>query len=337
MTALVDPAATRPRAVDTAPWAAAVWAVVFLALSSLALVERTPHPWSPEEASPLGALSAEQMSWTLAVTAALVLGGQGIACLARTPVTVRIAGWALVGLGTVVAVAISDVRALAFLGYLPMTLLALIGVGPAAGHVDAGLFVDSAAAVGHAVGGVAIAVTGYVALARARSLDGGGRTRRKRWVRWGPSAVAVSVVVPLLYAVTRIAWALDIPLGIRRSMLDDLGSGRYAGLGLALFAVAGAWLTSGLQARWGEVFWSWLPRVGGRPVPLALALVPGLFVAGAVLSAGLSFWRLVLVGGLAEVPGARSDWAAWAPELLWPVWGVALALACLAYLERRTT
>lgn len=87
---------------------------------------------------------------------------------------------------------------------------------------------------------------------------------------------------------------------------------------------------------WGEVFWPWLPRVGGRPVPLALALVPGRLVAGAVLSAGLSFWRLVVVGEFAKIPGARSDWAAWAPELLWPVWGVALAVACLAYLEQRT-
>lgn len=336
MTALLEPAPTRPRVLDLTPWTAAVWAVAFLALSSLALVGRTPHPWSPEAASPLGALTAEQMSWTLAVIAALVLGGQGLAVLGRTPATVRIAGWALVGLGTVVAVAISDVRALAFLGYLPMTLLALVGVGPAVGHVDAGLFVDSCAAVGHAIGGVAIAVTGYAVLARARSLAGAARADRRGWVRWGPPAVAVAVVVPLLYAVTRLAWALDIPLGIRRSMLDDLGSRRYAGLGLALFAVAGAWLTSGLQARWGEVFWAWLPRVGGRPVPLALALVPGLFVAGAVLSAGLSFWRLVAVGELAKVPGARSDWAAWAPELLWPVWGVALAVACLAYLERRT-
>ena len=54
------------------------------------------------------------------------------------------------------------------------------------------------------------------------------------------------------------------------------------------------------------------------------------------MSAGLSFWRLVLVGELSRLPGATVDWAAWAPELLWPVWGVALAVACLAYLGRRS-
>jgi hypothetical protein len=49
-----------------------------------------------------------------------------------------------------------------------------------------------------------------------------------------------------------------------------------------------------------------------------------------------SFGRLLLTGELSRLPGHVEDWAAWAPELLWPVWGVALALACLAYLGRRT-
>lgn len=335
MTALLERTAARPRVLQATPWVAAVWGVAFLALTALAVVGRTPHPWSPEEASALGGLTAGQMSWVIAVTAALVLAAQVVGTVGRSPAMRRIAGWTLIGLGIVVAVAISDVRALAFLGYLPMSLMALVGVGPAAGHLDGSILVDSAAALAHAVGGVAIAVTGFDLLDRATALAQVGRPDRRRWARWGPAAVGVAVVVPLLYAVTRIAWALDVPLGVRREMLDDLGSGRYAGLGLALFAVVGAWLTSGLLARWGEVFWAWVPRVGGRPVPIGLALVPGLLVAGAVTSAGLSFWRLVLTGHLSEVPGATSDWAAWAPELLWPVWGVALAVACLAYLARR--
>lgn len=317
-------------------WVAVVWAATFLALSSLALTGSTAHPWSAEEASALGSLSAGQVSWTIAALAALALAAQAVGLRAHRPAPVRAAGWLLVALGVLVAVAVSDVRALAFLGYLPMSLLALAGIGPAAGHLDARIFVDSAAAVAHAVGGVAIAGTGYRALERASVLDRGVRPDWSRWLRWGRPAVAVAVVVPLLYAVTRIAWAVDVPLGVRRESLEELGSGRYAGLGLALFAVVGAWLTSGLRARWGETFWSWVPRAGGRPVPVALALVPGLLVAGAVLSAGLSFWRLVLTGELSKVPGATSDWAAWGPELFWPLWGPALAVACLAHLGRRT-
>lgn len=337
MTTVLEPAPLRPGVRQATPWVAAAWALAFLPLSLLALAGRTPHPWSPEEASALGGLGAGQMSGVIALTAGLALAAHAVGGWARTTTLVRVAGWISIGLGVVVAVAISDVRALAFVGYLPMSLLALVGVGPAAGHLDAGIFVDAAAALAHAVGGVAVAVTGYRALERAALLGEGVPLDWSRWVRWGRTAVGVAVVVPLLYAATRIAWALDVPLGVRREMLDDLGSARYAGLGLALFAVVGAWLTSGLQARWGERFWSWVPRVGGRPVPVALALVPGLLIAGAVLSAGLSFWRLVLAGHLSEVPGATEDWAAWAPELLWPAWGVALAVACLAYAGRRTT
>lgn len=317
------------------PWAAASWAVVFLSLSVLGLLGRTAHPWSPDAASALGGLSAAQVSWVLALVAVVVLGATALGLTTLRPGRAGPAGWVLVTLGIVVAVAISDVRALAFLGYLPMLLFAVAGIGPAAGHLDWSLVTDAAAALGHAVGGVAIAVTGTQVLRRSVALAGGRPTWRG-WARWGPLAVAVAVAVPLLYAATRIAWALDVPLGVSRETLDDLGSGRYAGLGLAVFAIVGAWLTTGLLARWGEVFWSWVPRVGGRPVPVALALVPGLVVAGAVTSAGLSFWRLLLTGHLSTVPGASGDWAAWGPELFWPVWGTALAVACLAYLGRRS-
>ena len=325
---------TQPRSSvrRAAPWVAGAWALAYGALSGLALVGRTSDPWAPEPASPLGGLSGAQMSWVVTVAALLVLAAGVAGAVGRDRPTQRRAGWLLVGVGLVVALVVSDVRALSFLGYLPQTLLALVGVGPAAGHLNWAIFLDSGTALAHAVGGIASVVTGIGLLERAAPE---GRIDWGRWVRWGRPAVTVAIVVPLLYAVTRIAWAVGVPLGIRQEMLDELGSGRWAGLGLALFAVVGAVLTWGLVARWGEVFWAWVPRFGGRPVPVAMALVPGILVAAAVTSAGLSFWRMVVAGDLWAVPGATSDWAAWAPEMLWPVWGVALAVACLAYLGRR--
>ena len=332
-TAVEAPA--RPSVLQATPWVAAAWAATFLCLAALALMDRAPHPWTASEASALGSLTPVEVSWSLVVVAAAVLTVAGLGAEARTPTRARTSGAVLLALGILVTVAVSDVRALAFLGYLPMTLLATVDVGPAAGHLRWDLVTDSAAAVAHAVGGVAVSVTGARLLARANAIAGRS-TSWRGWVRWGPPAVAIAVVVPLLYAVTRIAWVLDVPLGIRRETLDDLGSARYAGLGLALFAVLGAWLTTGLLARWGERLWPWVPRIGGRPVPVAAAVVPGLLVAGAVESAGLSFWRMLLAGELSTVPGVTSDWAAWGPELFWPVWGAALAVACLAYLGRRT-
>jgi hypothetical protein len=333
MTALME--STQPRSVvlRAAPWVAGAWAIVLGALAGLALLGRSPDPWVPGAASPLGALSGPQMSGVIAVLALLALAAGAAAANVRTPRTTRATGWFLIVLGLVVAVGGSDVRALMFLGYLPQVLLAIVGLGPGAGQLEWGLFVDSGVALAHAAGGLAMVVAGVRLLGSAepgRQLDWG------RWARWGRPAVVVAVVVPLLYAVTRIAWALDIPLGISREMLDDLGEARWAGFGLAAFAVVGAVLTWGLVARWGEVFWSWAPRIGGRPVPVAMALVPGILVAGAVTSAGISFWRMAIADDLWTVPGATSDWAAWAPEMLWPLWGPALAVACLAYLGRRT-
>lgn len=324
--------AAPPRSVllALAPWVAAAWATSFLALAVLALVRGTGYPWTPEEASVLAGLSGPQMSWCLVAFAVSVLGAQAAAPLVRRPAALRASGVVMVVTGLLLTVVVSDVRALAFLGYLPMLLLAVAGIGPMAGHLDAGVLVDSGAAFAHAVAGVAMVGVGVATL---RPLP----AHRQRWVRWGRPAVVVAVVVPLIYAVTRVAWALGLPLGVQQGTLDELGSGRWAGLGLALFAVVGAWLTTGLLARWGEVFWTWVPRWGGRPVPVGLALGPGLVVAGAVTSAGLSFWRLLLTGELSRIPGASSDWAAWGPALFWPAWGPALAVACLSYLVRRTT
>jgi hypothetical protein len=70
-----------------------------------------------------------------------------------------------------------------------------------------------------------------------------------------------------------------------------------------------------------------------------LAVVPAGLVALIVTSAGLMFWRLTASGGfelgIGETITLQGEWAAILPELLWPAWGVALALATLAYYYRR--
>jgi hypothetical protein len=51
------------------------------------------------------------------------------------------------------------------------------------------------------------------------------------------------------------------------------------------------------------------------------------------------FVRLTLTGELGAILGevvlTGENWAALAPELLWPLWGVALGAAMLAYYYRR--
>jgi hypothetical protein len=157
--------------------------------------------------------------------------------------------------------------------------------------------------------------------------------------RWGRRAVAVAVVVPLLYAATRYAWALGIPLGISEEFLRaGQATGLWwAGAALATLAVAGSLLTLGLVRPWGEVFPRWVPFVAARRVPFWLAIIPASVVAILVTSAGLMFIRLVLTEALTEVFSFAEDvgWVALAPELLWPIWGVALGAATMAYYYRR--
>ncbi|WP_173924543.1 hypothetical protein [Agromyces sp. Marseille-P2726] len=147
-------------------------------------------------------------------------------------------------------------------------------------------------------------------------------------------ATWVAVVIPLLYAATRLLWAAGIPLGISEELLRE---GQESGLwwrgsGLALVAIGGAALTSGLVFRWGEVLPRWVPVLGGRSVPVLLAVVPGLAVSLIVFGAGFSFVRIVAAGDL-PLP---EHLVTVGPQLLWPIWGVALAVATVAYHRRRT-
>jgi hypothetical protein len=67
-------------------------------------------------------------------------------------------------------------------------------------------------------------------------------------------------------------------------------------------------------------------------VPPKLAIVPATVVAVFVTSAGLEYWRIAFSGPMAM----ETSWTTLGPELLWPLWGIALAAAALAYKLRRS-
>lgn len=154
--------------------------------------------------------------------------------------------------------------------------------------------------------------------------------------RWGRAAVTVSVFVPVVYALTRWAWALGFPLGITEQFFRE---GQAIGLwwfgaALGMLAICGAIMTLGLAMRWGEIFPRWLPYLAGRRVPPALVIIPASTVAVIVMSAGLMFVRMAVAGTLmigGHAITLHENWGALAPELLWPIWGIALGAATLAY------
>lgn len=187
-------------------------------------------------------------------------------------------------------------------------------------------------------GGVVWGLTALVATRRARetcaACGRGGSV--PRWIspstlaHWGTRATWVAVAVPLLYAVTRLAWAAGFPLGITETFLREgqaIGMWR-AGAALAAVAIAGAWLTVGLVRPWGEVFPRWIPFLSWRRVPPWLAVVPAAVMSCLFVAAGSG-----AVGSFMQNGFPEEGWGTTAPTLLWPAWGVALGAATLAYLS----
>ncbi len=98
----------------------------------------------------------------------------------------------------------------------------------------------------------------------------------------------------------------------------------------------------GLVQRWGEVFPRWSFGLAGRRVPIALAVVPASLVAVLLLVGGIGIWAGLpqMVANLAAGGAAGNGLIVdtifqVGPTLLFPVWGVALAVATLGYYYRR--
>lgn len=247
-------------------------------------------------------------------------------------------------LAVLALVLLGDAGVLAVLGYLPFIVINLL-LGMPAAELFANLdgpallhqVVLSAVAVLWALASVDVGRRIRNACRRCgRTSEGSGWRSAAAAGRWGLPVTIAAVVIPLLYAATRFAWVAGIPLGIdaefHRGMVES--GQQLAGLGLASMAVVGAVLTAGLVRPWGERFPRWMPGLAGRRVPVMLAVLPATAVAVSIVPAGLS-----MILGVTAPPNALqltpANLAAFGPALLWPVWGVALGAATLAYYLRR--
>jgi hypothetical protein len=335
-------------------YAACAWSLAYGLLGLYWALGGAGFPFG-SESDPDAALSV--LEDVRADTAAPVIAGLGLVgavaavAMARTRgrglPRVALLGFAWIS-AAVLALVIPDYRVLVAVAYAPIVLIgAPLGWPPGANLLGAFpwpvvnqflcitggfLWAATAVAYGRRSGSIvancvpAEACTGWNSPAAAAM-----------WGRW---AVYVAVVIPILYAVTRWAWALGIPLGISEEFLRDgqeIGLW-WAGAGLATLAVVGAVLTLGLAQGWGEVLPGWIPFLAGKRVPPAMVIVPASLVSVLVTTSGLMFVRLTLAGSLGAVLGegvlGAENWAALAPELLWTVWGVALGAATLAYYYR---
>ncbi|MEF3403446.1 hypothetical protein [Agromyces sp. CCNWLW203] len=177
------------------------------------------------------------------------------------------------------------------------------------------------------LGLISALVWGALTLVTLRSASSG---RLAAWlVRHRRTLTVLAAIGPLPYAVARASWVTPWPLfgpGSEELEPEMLVTGLVIGAG----AIAAGILTLGLILPWGRVFPRWMPWVGGRPVPVAAAAVPGFIAAGILCIAAVPML-------LTTVGPAVSPADALLVNLVLPLWfwGPMLALAVGAYVEWR--
>ncbi len=342
-----------------APYAAVAWSLMYAALGVYWLVSGRGFPYTPENASdltgPVLGRFGPGVAWiavTMAGIPAAAVGAamlRGVGSRALRPFLIT-AGALLAG---ALMLLMTALNLLVKFGYIPY---AILGLFTGAKFVPAFLRSLTEWATIHQL----LCLTGGflwlgATVCYGRRSGGAcpycgrrdgpdGWQRPNQAARWGRIAVYVAMAAPVFYALTRYAWALGFPLGMSEEYLRrGQASGMWtSGLFLATFGLAGAALMPGLVQRWGEVFPRWMIGLAGRRVPIALAVVPASLVSVLLIVGGIAIWSglgqmaaalaaggaagMGLIGGIVFQVG---------PTLLFPVWGVALAVATLGYYYRR--
>ena len=91
----------------------------------------------------------------------------------------------------------------------------------------------------------------------------------------------------------------------------------------------------GLVQRWGEVVPSWMIGLGGRRVPIALAVVPASIVSVLLMVSGIALWSGYDRMAVNAAASGQNIWIVAGPALLFPIWAASLAVATLGYYYRR--
>lgn len=343
------------------PYMAVTWSIIYAAIGVYWAVSGRGFPYAPETGSnvmgPVVGRFGSFVAWIVVILAGIPAAVVGVAMLrgvrSRVLRPLFIACGAM--LAGVLLLFMADLTLLEMLGYIPYSIFGLL-TGGKMGQI----FLDTLAQIKWIIvyqlfciigGFLWLAATiSYARLSGDACLYCGRRDGLEGWnsphnaTRWGRIAVYVALVAPVFYTLTRYAWALGIPLGMT---MEHLRSGQerglwISGLFLATFGLVGAILMLGLYQRWGQVFPHWMIGLAGRRVPIALALIPASIISVVLIVGGIAIWsglHQMIVNYSAtgasdgEIIGAVIFEVG--PTLLFPLWGVALAVATLGYYFRR--
>ena len=330
------------------PYVAVAWSLVYAALGLYWAVSGRGFPFAPglvdSAMGPIAGRLGPVVAWIIVIAAGIPAVAIGTAMLRGVrqlrPLLIT-AGALLAG---VLLLLMTGLDLLVKVGYLPAALIGLFTAEKGRVYLEAWTQWATIHQLLCLIGGfVWLAAT--VSYAR-RSTDAclycGRRDGPEGWTspnkaaRWGRIAVYVAMVAPVFYALIRYAWALGIPLGMTEEYLRfGQESGTWiGGISLATFCLVGGVLMLGLVQHWGEVFPRWMMGLAGRRVPIALAVIPASLASVLLIVGGIGIWfglgqmvanmRAIGAGDI-EIIGAIIFQLG--PTLLFPVWGVALAVA----------
>jgi hypothetical protein len=333
------------------PYAAVAWSLGYAALGVYWMLGGHGFPYTPEILSgglgPLLGRFGPGVAWLVVTMTGIPAAVVGMAMVrgVQSKVLRLIFITAGASLGGILLLLMTDLNLLITLGYTPLGIVKLFA-GAEFGQVYLQMVTQWSTV--HQllclIGGFLwlTATFSYTRRSGDVCLYCGRRDGREGWqspnqaARWGRIAVYVAMVVPGLYALTRYAWALGIPLGMSEEYLRRFQeSGTWiSGLFLATFGLVGAILMLGLVQRWGEVFPHWMVGLAGRRVPIPLAVVPASLVSVLLIEGGITIWSGLnqMVAASAAVEEIIFQVG---PTLLFPVWGLALAMGTLGYYYRR--
>jgi hypothetical protein len=341
------------------PYAAVAWSLIYAALGVYWAVSGRGFPYTPETMSdglgPLLGRFGPGVTWIVVILAGIPAAAVGAAMLrgsrsrALRPLLIT-AGALLAG---VLLLLMTSLGLLVKLGYFPYILFRLITGAEVGSYLEGYIQWTTVHQLLCLLGGFLWLATtvcygrrsGDACLYCGRRDGPEGWTSPYQAARWGRIAVYVAMVAPAFYALTRYAWALGFPLGMGEEQFrSGQESGKWIGGALFLgnFILLGAFLMLGLVQRWGEVFPRWMIGLTGRRVPIALAVVPASLVSVLLVVGGIGIWsglgQMVANSAAAGAKGAgliAEIIFQLGPTLLFPVWGVALAVATLGYYYRR--
>lgn len=145
----------------------------------------------------------------------------------------------------------------------------------------------------------------------------------------------VAAACSLPYALARTSWLTPWPqFGGSAEAFENEPAMLLTGLLLGLGMLTGGFFTLGLIRPWGERLPRGFAVIGGRPMPVGLAVIPATIVAVLFFTSGAEFLFLAFEGEI----GARMA-SVIELMLLFPfwLWGPLLALAAWGYAMHRAS